>query len=171
MWSLPFASHALNYNDYYIQHPVFWLSLVSTIMLSLQAGMDSFMFSCSEKPWRRVDVSSKFSMPFLRRRSKAFLRRCSLEKGSGSTLEPSAPLQPAVDQNPTWWEAEGRRRNDSVWLGTNTISNALSSITTRTRSKSPQKRKQGLHLRTRSSEPGSGYLPRFEPILPGSPMS
>ncbi|KAJ9613386.1 G protein-coupled receptor gpr1 [Cladophialophora chaetospira] len=169
MWSLPFASHALNYSDYYVQHPVFWLSLVSTIMLSLQAGADSVMFSCSEKPWRRVDASSKFSVPSLHRRSKNLLQRRSIEKGPGSTTEPSAPSHPVKDQNPTWWEAEGRKRNDSVWLGT--VSNAFSSLTTRTRSRSPQKRKQNMHSRARSSEQGSAFVPRLEPIIPASPGS
>lgn len=165
MWSVPFASHALNYNDYYISHPVYWLSLVSTIMLSLQAGVDSIMFSCSEKPWRRVDATSRFSMPFLRRRSKAFLQRHSIEDGPTSKVGSPVREQPVVDQNPPWWEAEGRRRNDSVWLGANTISHALSSITTRTRSRSPTKGGRSLHSRMTSSEQGGAFVPRLEPIL------
>ena len=168
VWSLPFANHALNYNNYYISHPVYWLSLVSTIMLSLQAGVDSIMFSCSEKPWRRVDASSKFSMPFLRRRSKALLQGRSIEDGSGTIVESPAREQPVVDQNPSWWEAEGRRRNDSVWADANRMSHALSTMTTRMRSRSPQKRAQGLHSRMTSSEQGMGFFPNLEPIVPES---
>ncbi|KIW63719.1 hypothetical protein PV04_08702 [Phialophora macrospora] len=157
MWSFPFAAHALNYNDYYVQHPIFWLSLVQTVMLSLQAGVDSIMFSCSEKPWRRVDASSKFSMPFLRRQSKALLRRCSFEKPSASTSDHLARQQPVANHIPTWWEAEGRRRNDSVWLGTDTTSHTLSPLTTRTRSRSPHHQRPNLYPRARSSEPGTAF--------------
>ena len=168
MWSFPFASHALSYNDYYVQHPVFWLSIIQTVMVALQAGADSIMFSCSEKPWRRVDANSKFSMPFLRRRSIALLRRCSLEQPVDPIVATPTRQPPSANQNPTWWEAEGRRRNDSVWMGTNTTSQALSSITTRTRSRSPHKQRQGLHSRGKSSEQGMGFVPRLEPILPAT---
>ncbi|OCT44459.1 plasma membrane G-protein coupled receptor [Cladophialophora carrionii] len=168
MWSFPFASHTLNYNDYYVQHPVFWLSLVQTIMLSLQAGVDSIMFSCSEKPWRRVDASSKFSLPFLRRQSRAFLQRCSLEKSPVSSSDYAARQQPATNHNPTWWEAEGRRRHDSIWLGTNTISYTLSSLTARTRSRSPHKQGQDLQAQRGSCEQGPVILPQLPPISAGT---
>jgi hypothetical protein len=162
MWSFPFAAHALNYNDYYVQHPIFWLSVVQTVMLSLQAGVDSIMFSCSEKPWRRVDASSKFSMPFLRRQSKAFLQRGSFEKSPASTSDHPAQQQPTA-KNPTWWEAEGRRRNDSVWLGTNTLTHTLSSLPTRTRSTSPHQQRQSLHPRTGTSQQGTAFVARPAP--------
>ena len=166
LWSFPFAAHALNYSDYYVQNPVYWLSLAQTIALGLQAGADSIMFSFSEKPWRRVDEASWFSIPFLRRRSKAFIQRGSFEQPVDPSLASPARQQPVVHDNPSWWEAEGRRRNDSVWLGTNTISQVLSSITTRTRSRSPQKQKSSLHSRTKSTEQVTSFTPRLAPILP-----
>ncbi|EXJ75387.1 uncharacterized protein A1O5_02083 [Cladophialophora psammophila CBS 110553] len=168
MWSFPFASHALNYSNYYVQHPIFWLSLVQTIMLSLQAGIDSMLFSWTEKPWRRVESSSKFSIPFLRRRSKGFLQRQGSETQSTSLSEGGVKREPSAKQNSHWWEAEGRRRNDSIWLGTNTISDAFSHITARARSRSPEKVKRSLHSRTRSSEQGTSFVPRHETIWPGT---
>ena len=168
MWSFPFASHALNYSTYYVQHPVFWLSLVQTMMLSLQAGVDSILFSCSEKPWRRVDPNSKFSVPFIRRRSKALLQRRDTEKSTTSVSEPAVAQQPSEARNPTWWEAEGRRRNDSVWLGTSTLPEPPSPVLTKTRSKSPQKTRRSLHSRGRSSGQGHSFVPQLEPISPGT---
>ncbi|KIW97812.1 uncharacterized protein Z519_01396 [Cladophialophora bantiana CBS 173.52] len=168
MWSFPFASHALNYSNYYVQHPIFWLSLVQTIMLSLQAGIDSMLFSWTEKPWRRIEPSSKFSIPFLQRRSKAFLQRWGSEMQATSLSEGGMKRQPSAKQNSHWWEVEGRRRNDSVWLGTNTISDTFSPITTRARSRSPEKVKRNLHSRTRSSEHGTSFVPRLGMILPGT---
>lgn len=130
MWSFPFASQALSYDEYYVAHPVFWLSVVQTLMLGLQAGVDSILFSWTEKPWRRIDASSRFSLPFIRRQSKALLQRHCPEKSAPSTAEPPSKSQPLVSHSPHWWEAEGRRRNDSVWLGTSTF-HTLSPITTR----------------------------------------
>ncbi|EXJ55253.1 hypothetical protein A1O7_08179 [Cladophialophora yegresii CBS 114405] len=167
MWSFPFASHALNYSEYYVQHPVFWLSVVQTMMLSLQAGVDSIMFSCSEKPWGKVDAS-KFSISFFWRWSKAFLQRRSFQKSSVSSVGQPAQQQPVNNHNPTWWEAEGRRRNDSVWLGTNTISHTISSLATRTRSRSPRKQRQGLNSRPGSCEQGTVVVPRLEPVSAGT---
>ena len=168
MWSFPFASHVLNYNDYYVRHPVFWLSVLQTSMLALQAGVDSVMFSFSERPWRRIDSSSRFSMPALRRRGKALLQRRSLENPDQQGSPSPNRQQPMFKPNPTWWEAEGRHRNDRVWLGTNTMSHVFSPTTIRTRSRSPPKLKQSLHSRTRSSEQGASYAPRLESILPGT---
>ncbi|KIY01758.1 uncharacterized protein Z520_01896 [Fonsecaea multimorphosa CBS 102226] len=166
MWSFPFASHALNYNNYYVAHPIFWLSLVQTVMLSLQAGVDSVLFSWTEKPWRRIDPNSKFSMPFLRRRSKELLQR----RGRGHQAPPSADegtmRQPSAGQHQHWWEAEGRRRNDSVWLGTNRLSDFFSPITTRARSRSPDKTRRSMHSRTRSSEQGTTFVPRLQTMFP-----
>ncbi|OQV04879.1 hypothetical protein CLAIMM_09695 [Cladophialophora immunda] len=168
MWSFPFASHATNYSDYYVKHPIFWLSLMQTIMLSLQAGVDSVLFSWTEKPWRRVDPSSKFSIPFLRQRSKTLLQR----RGPGNQASPSADggamPQPSARENPYWWEAEGRRRNDSIWLGTNRLSDFFSPNNTRARSRSPDKSGRNRHSRAQSSEQGTRFVPRLQTIFPGS---
>ncbi|KAK5048895.1 hypothetical protein LTR84_005315 [Exophiala bonariae] len=172
MWSFPFASHALTYNNYYVMHPVYWLAVMQTLMLCLQAGVDSIIFSWMERPWRRIDGNSKFSMPAIRRRSKAFLNGHCAEKNTHLKSEPSlvekpAPVKPKA--NPNWWEAEGRRRNDSVWMGTSTYTDTISPVISRmrTRSKSPEKPTPGpLHLRTRtrSSEKQTNFVPTLQAI-------
>jgi G protein-coupled receptor GPR1 len=166
MWSFPFASHALNYSSYYVMHPIFWLSVVQTVMLSLQAGVDSIMFSISEKPWRKAEAGSKLSVPFLRRRSDALLQRRSPDNSATSTTSPNSEQPASPTKAPMWWEAEGRRRKDSVWLGTGGTGELSSPITTtRSRSKSPQKRKLSFHTRTRSTEQ-ENFVPKLEPIAP-----
>ncbi|OAL40432.1 hypothetical protein AYO20_00168 [Fonsecaea nubica] len=165
MWSFPFASHALSYSTYYVNHPIFWLSLVQTIMLSLQAGVDSILFSWTEKPWRRVDSNSKFSIPFLRRQSKTLLQRGRPAKQTWPSTDAVAMPQPTARQNPHWWEAEGRRRNDSVWLGTSRLSGLFAPMSTRARSRSPEKVRSLLHSRTRSSEQGGAFVPTLDTIF------
>lgn len=168
MWSFPFASHALTYSDYYVMHPIFWLAVVQTAMLSLQAGVDSTLFSWMERPWNRIDGNSRLSMAFLKRQSKSLLERHRPEKNGPSkpTLvaeETAAPIK----RNPNWWEAEGRRRNDSVWMGTSTYPDTISPVISRprTRSKSPEKPRPGiLRTRTRSSEKAISFIPTLEPI-------
>ncbi|KAK5939222.1 G protein-coupled receptor gpr1 [Knufia obscura] len=132
MWAFPFASHCLLYNDYYVTHPVYWLTIVSTCMFSLQAGVDCIVFSWREKPWRRIPEGHKFSVDGLRasfsgrldqgasrpaKGSAAFGRdvehggngRAPQESGSGSSSRVASAH---------WWEAEGLKRKDSVWMGT-----------------------------------------------------
>ncbi|KEF52997.1 uncharacterized protein A1O9_10905 [Exophiala aquamarina CBS 119918] len=99
MWSFPFASHALTYSHYYVMHPIFWLAVVQTAMLSLQAGVDGILFSWMERPWRRVDGNSKLSIPFLKRQSKALLERHCPEKNSPSRPTPIAMQTAPVKRN------------------------------------------------------------------------
>jgi G protein-coupled receptor GPR1 len=166
VWSFPFASHALNYNNYYVLHPIFWLSVAQTVMLSIQAGMDGVMFSLSEKPWTRIDQTSKFSIPFYRQRNNALCQR----QFPKQALVQATNGQNRQDLNSsqTWWEAEGRRRNDSVWLGTDP---SLASVGTQTRSRSPHKRNSSIHFRSKSSEQDGAYILRQCPGIPEIPKS
>lgn len=156
MWSFPFAVQAMNYDSYYIDHPIFWVSLVSTMALALQAFVDSVLFSWREKPWRKVDDRSRFSIPSLRRQSRAFVQKHCPDKHVRAEPVPAvvSPAAPVTKRQAHWWEAEGRRRNDSIWMGTSTFPDNLSPITTRTRSRSPEKptTPRMSHVRTRSSE-------------------
>lgn len=125
MWTFPFASHCLLYDDYYVRHPIFWLTVLQTCTLSLQAGVDCIVFSWREKPWRRIPEGRKFSF-------SSFRESFSLghKRGSGSSADQIAaddhPMSPRntasvassrVTSN-NWWEAEGLKRKDSVWMGT-----------------------------------------------------
>lgn len=138
-WTFPFVWQVYMFNSYYVQHPIFWLSIVQTIMLALQAGMDCIVFSWTEKPWRRIDPTSKFSLTALQRWSKTVLHRHCPDDSTPPATEPAETEPPPKKSNPHWWEAEGHRRKDSVWLGTSTIFENLSPVTTRGRSRSPDK--------------------------------
>lgn len=129
MWVFPFAAHCLLYDDYYVRHPIYWLTILSTCTFSLQAAADCIVFSWREKPWRRIPDDSKFAMP-------SFRPSFSIRHGSvkDRSAVPSIAIAPDEEMGPmddpfrsgpssrhtsnNWWEAEGRKRKDSVWLGT-----------------------------------------------------
>lgn len=113
MWTFPFASHCLLYSDYYAAHPPFWLSVITIASLSLQAGVDCLVFSWSERPWNRIE-SSHGSWS-----SVVGLFRVKSDTGQ---LSPSTLVdEQSGKRDSNWWEAEGRKRKDSVWLGTDQV--------------------------------------------------
>ncbi|KAF1955716.1 hypothetical protein CC80DRAFT_78023 [Byssothecium circinans] len=57
MWVFPFASHCMMYNDFWAAHPVYWLSLISTICLTSMGAVDCLIFSLRERPWRHIPSS------------------------------------------------------------------------------------------------------------------
>ena len=127
MWGFPFASHALNYDDYYVRHPIFWLSVAQVCSLGLQAGVDSVVFSLREKPWRRIDSDSRWSFPSFKGVVVGSIKKsgsnCRSNPPSAQTNEPIPSSTEQMKRSSShWWEAEGRRRRDSVWMGTDTIS-------------------------------------------------
>lgn len=128
MWIFPFAAHCTLYDDYYVQHPIYWLTIISTCTFSLQAGADCVVFSWREKPWRRIAENNKFTFNGIRR---SFSLRH--EPMRDRSAVPSIAIAPDEERgaagNPltsgrsnrntsNWWEAEGLKRKDSVWLGT-----------------------------------------------------
>ncbi|KAK5023196.1 G protein-coupled receptor gpr1 [Exophiala sideris] len=147
VWTFPFVAQIQLYNEYYVRHPVYWLNIVQVCMLALQAGADSVVFSWTEKPWRKIDPNSKFTLPYLR----------NLLLGKNRANGPAITVQPAMSE-PTspkrmthWWDAEARRRKDSVWLGAGTFGDTLTQMASRTRSRSPEKRR-ALHSRKQSAD-------------------
>jgi len=138
MWAFPFASHCLLYNDYYVTHPIYWLTIISTCMFSLQAGVDCMVFSWREKPWRRIPEGHRFSMEGLRasfhgRHDQTPNRSANISVAIGSDMEggvdgntPRGLVSGVSSRAPSalWWEAEGKRRKDSVWMGTDTSGDA-----------------------------------------------
>lgn len=117
MWAFPFCQHALQYNDHYVRNPPFWLAVVSTCSLALQAGVNGIVFSWREKPWRRIDKDSRFSV------SLRFWQSAS-HSDEGDEEKPSAA--PKAENSPHWWEAEGLKRRDSVWMGTDVLTHMTS---------------------------------------------
>jgi hypothetical protein len=57
MWLLPFVNHCMNYNDTLAAHPVYWLSLLNTICVTLMGAVDCLIFSLRERPWRHIPSS------------------------------------------------------------------------------------------------------------------
>jgi G protein-coupled receptor GPR1 len=54
MWTLPFVSHVLQYDDKYAIDPPFALTCVTTVSICIQAAVDCWLFSTREKPWRHI---------------------------------------------------------------------------------------------------------------------
>jgi G protein-coupled receptor GPR1 len=139
MWVFPFVSHCLQYRNYFAVHPPFWLNVVATCSLALQAGADCAVFSWREKPWRRVRRNGgreKVAKERLRRMSAWTLGRGTIGKisvGAGGGMgggEPPLDMRVANKsgwkRDSHWWEEEGKKRKDSVWLGTDAINQIVS---------------------------------------------
>jgi hypothetical protein len=133
MWIFPLVSHCLQYSDYFVVHPLFWLNVVATCSLALQAGADCAVFSWREKPWRRVRRNGgreKVAKESLRRMSAWTLGRGTIGKvsvGAGGGMGGGEP-PPVANKSgwKVWWEEEGKKRKDSVWLGTDAINQIVS---------------------------------------------
>ncbi|KPI39000.1 G protein-coupled receptor GPR1 [Cyphellophora attinorum] len=113
MWTFPFASHVTMYSDNLVKHPIYWLSILSTISLALQAGVNGVVFSFKERPWRRIDRDSRLSVNL-----RLWRRGC---LPSEPEFEEEDRNKPKRQANTNWWEAEGRKRKDSVWMGTDML--------------------------------------------------
>jgi G protein-coupled receptor GPR1 len=139
MWVFPFVGHCLQYSNYFAAHPPFWLNVVATCSLALQAGADCAVFSWREKPWRRVRRNGgreKVAKESLRRMSAWTLGRgptgprVAGAGGGMGGVEPPPDIRAANKSgwkhNSLWWEEEGKKRKDSVWLGTDTLNLIIS---------------------------------------------
>jgi G protein-coupled receptor GPR1 len=141
MWTFPFVNHCLQYSDYFAGHPPFWLTVVATCSLALQAGADCAVFSWREKPWRRVRRNGgreKVAKEGLRRMSAWALGNDAKVKkvvgaggGMGGAETPlgfdgSKAEKGRRMRDSHWWEEEGKKRKDSVWMGTDAIQQIIS---------------------------------------------
>jgi G protein-coupled receptor GPR1 len=57
MWIIPFVSHCMQYQDKWAAHPVYWLTMMSTICITLMGTVDCLVFSLRERPWRHITSS------------------------------------------------------------------------------------------------------------------
>lgn len=137
MWMIPFVSHCMLYSDWYSQHPVYWLQVTAGACVALQAAADCIVFSWREKPWRRITQDNKYSITYwrqsfsLRHESKARRSNMSSVVAPDQSQKESTRLFSGTNagrSNAMWWEAEGKRRNDSIWLGTDQNSLRLSPV-------------------------------------------
>jgi G protein-coupled receptor GPR1 len=134
LWILPFVQHCLNYTDYYVAHPQFWLSVCTTCLLALQAGVDCVVFSWRERPWRRMTGSPFLSVWAFRKLRARFSAKHehSDQDGEGEgegdgvgSSDPEAGKLKKLKRDSDWWEEEGKKRKDSVWLGTDTVNDII----------------------------------------------
>lgn len=168
VWTFPFVYQVQLYNNYGVQHPTFWIILMQSIMLASQAGVDCVLFSWTEKPWRRIDSDSRFAIPAHLRRGRAVLQRQSQVTNPSTTVQAAAPDQTSPKRHAHWWEVEGRRRKDSVWLGSSTLTETMSHVTSRTRSRSPEKARR---LPPRSRQLSGDVPPAIPELDQTSPRS
>jgi G protein-coupled receptor GPR1 len=57
MWLIPFVAHCLSYSDYFAQHPIFPISLLSSFCQSFMGFADVCVFCWRERPWRHIPGS------------------------------------------------------------------------------------------------------------------
>lgn len=125
MWSVPFVQHCLTYTDKFTEHPVFGLNVGATFVLALQAGVDCAIFSWRERPWTRMRGPPFLSVMIFQKLRARFWARDEPKQRVGDKdvgiSDVEAGKAKVSKRDAHWWEEEGRRRKDSVWLGTDTV--------------------------------------------------
>lgn len=100
MWIVPFVSHCMMYYDKWAAHPVYGLSLASTICIALMGAVDCLIFSLRERPWRYIPSSDGTflgSLVYWRTYSQSSLNGAP----TGGHARPSGTLQrPISNANP-----------------------------------------------------------------------
>jgi len=85
MWLIPFVAHCLSYSDYFAQHPIFPISLLSSFCQSFMGFADVCVFCWRERPWRHIPGSDgTFFGSFV-------FWKCYGEEGGWSRRESKAP--------------------------------------------------------------------------------
>ncbi|KAL9618606.1 MAG: hypothetical protein Q9160_006717 [Pyrenula sp. 1 TL-2023] len=165
MWTLPFINHCFNYSNWWTAHTPFSLTVASTACLALQAGIDSLVFSWREKPWRRKQAPMPDWSKRLLSRFLAFVQNvCNVQSQHAGEDNQQRASRPKLtgrrfsSRESHWWEVEGRRRQDSVWMGTDSMFSTLrpsgesreSDLSSSTQAQSTEQ-KGHKHSRSRSS--------------------
>lgn len=57
VWLFPLVNHCLNYMQYFSQHPVFPVVLLTFTALSIMGFLDCVLFTLREKPWQHIPGS------------------------------------------------------------------------------------------------------------------
>jgi G protein-coupled receptor GPR1 len=130
LWILPFVQHCLNYTNYYAANPQFGLSICITFILALQAGVDCAIFSWRERPWRRMNGSPFLSVWAIHKLRARFFNKEErrVEDGEDQQMDlfdAEAGKSKERKRDSNWWEEEGKKRKDSVWLGTDTVDDII----------------------------------------------
>ncbi|KAK8905053.1 hypothetical protein ACHAPC_002858 [Botrytis cinerea] len=54
MWTIPFVSHILQFNDKLAVNPPLAINLLTTVFVCAQGAVDCWLFSTREKPWKHI---------------------------------------------------------------------------------------------------------------------
>ena len=128
VWIFPLVSQCLQLTGHHFENQALWLQILVTGVLALQASVDAAVFSYRERPWRRASGRALIPMDKLQRLKRWRPATQDIEKGGGAG---KGTNQETTGQNPgsvsargsvCWWEEEGRKRKDSVWMGTDAMS-------------------------------------------------
>ncbi|KAF2265702.1 hypothetical protein CC78DRAFT_542954 [Lojkania enalia] len=84
MWIIPFVNHCMMYYDKWGAHPLYWLSLLSTMCITIMGAVDCLIFSLRERPWRHIPGTNGTFLG-------SFMFRRGTRRGEGSaSMEPDA---------------------------------------------------------------------------------
>ena len=123
VWTIPFASHCLQYTDYFSRNPPYALQCASVSVLALQCAVDCCLFAFREKPWRHINADGTSSVPNNKdynQTEKKSTRRSGLFWPSLKFWKTSRPAfwklgifarSPAVPGN----EKKGKSRAEMAW--------------------------------------------------------
>jgi G protein-coupled receptor GPR1 len=102
MWAIPFVSHCLMYQDKWAAHPIYWLTVIGILCITLLGAVDCLIFSLRERPWRHIEGSDgTFWGSFV------WWRRNGDPQSPGKTKESIARLSQAFSES-TWHDNDGR---------------------------------------------------------------
>ncbi len=128
VWTFPFISQCFQLSGRHFEAQSLWLQILVTGVLALQASVDAAIFSYRERPWKRPRGHALISKETLRRRSLWPAAPQSSETAADAnegTRQESVTHQNSTSaerkDSPCWWEEEGRKRRDSVWMGTDAL--------------------------------------------------
>jgi G protein-coupled receptor GPR1 len=128
VWIVPLISQCLQYTDKYALNQPYGLRVAVAAMLALQAGIDATVFTLREQPWKRPRRST--SLISVKKVPKILWSRVETdEKGKKRSTASADGLGDKVSGRPqssthtgmNWWEEEGKKRRDSIWMGTDTF--------------------------------------------------
>jgi len=125
-WTFPFVSQCLQFTGTNFERQSLWLQTLVTAVLALQASIDAAVFSYRERPWRRARGRALISTAKLERlqvwrRTDLSPKNRDEAAPANETCQPVTCQSPGAESpkgSPCWWEVEGKKRRDSVWMGT-----------------------------------------------------
>ncbi|KAK6600430.1 plasma membrane g protein coupled receptor that interacts with the heterotrimeric g protein a [Botrytis cinerea] len=120
MWTIPFVSHILQFNDKLAVNPPLAINLLTTVFVCAQGAVDCWLFSTREKPWKHipgtggtfsgVSNSGEARQAYKRRDQELAQRRFEAQAGNSVITERGRGDR-------SWWDVEGADRLGTVGIG------------------------------------------------------